>query len=128
MKKFQHIEEEKNRLELNTFESTSREEREIFLCPFVQFCFTIPHVVFRYPSPETVLLAHEFLQRGESRMPVAICSERRTFFIFDFVLHVNGVRFGLSWIFWIRFIQQFLNAEQKLFDGDGRTPIFLFVE
>jgi len=48
--------------------------------------------------------------------------------VFDFVLAVNRVGFCLRRIFLVRFVQQGLDAEKNLLDGDCRPPVFFFVQ
>lgn len=51
-----------------------------------------------------------------------------TFLIFQSVLTVDGVRLGLGGIFDVWLVQQVLDAEQDLFDGDGWAPVLFFVQ
>lgn len=50
------------------------------------------------------------------------------FELFKADLPVDRVRLRLCRVLHVRFVQQILDAEQNLFDRDGRTPVFLVVQ
>lgn len=55
-----------------------------------------------------------------------LCSN--TFLVLETVLTVNSVSLCLGRVLDVRLIQQILDSEQNLFDGDGRAPVLLFVQ
>uniref|UniRef100_A0A6B0TV42 Putative ubiquitin-conjugating enzyme e2 n=1 Tax=Ixodes ricinus TaxID=34613 RepID=A0A6B0TV42_IXORI len=70
---------------------------------------------------------------GEMKVPsfrrshgFCLCSD--AFLVLQGVLTVDCVRLSLRGIFDVGFVEQVLDSEQDLFDGDGRSPVLLLVQ
>lgn len=56
------------------------------------------------------------------------CLGAHSFLVLQSILAVDCVRLGLCRVLDVGFVEQILDAEQDLFDGDRRAPVLVLVE